>query len=83
MDDAERTAKTEALALCRAKGEKAYDDMYEAHSFRDASDCYRDAKDFFEEAIALAGLLGLSDEKSSLQQRLEHIRAVFRKQFVQ
>jgi hypothetical protein len=83
MNEEERSAKLASLARCKALGEKAYDDMYEAHSFRDANDCYRDAKDFFYEAIRLAGELGLEEESDSLSKRLEHIKGVFRSQFVQ
>jgi hypothetical protein len=62
-------------------GEKAYDDMYEVHSFRDANECYRDAKDYFYEAIALARRLGMAAETEALEQRLQHIKEVFRSQF--
>lgn len=57
--------------------------MYDAHSFRDANDCFRDAKEFFGEAIVLADQLGLAEECEVLSRCLEHIRAVFRSQFVQ
>jgi len=49
----------------------------------DANDCYRDAKEFFYDAIALADELGLADDLDSLRKRLEHIQEVFRSQFVQ
>ena len=81
MNEEERQAALASLAHCKAMGEKAYDKMYDAHSFRDAGDCYRDAKDFFYEAISLAGQLGMTDEKEALSKRLEHIKAVFRSQF--
>jgi hypothetical protein len=51
MTEEERQAKLASLARCKQFGEKAYYDMYEAHSFRDANDCYRDAKDSFYAAI--------------------------------
>ena len=81
MDETERKEMLATFARCQAMGEKAYDEMYDAHSFRDAGDCYREAKDFFYEAISLAGQLGLTDEKESPIKRLEHIKAVFRSQF--
>jgi hypothetical protein len=81
MNGGERETMMASLAHCKAMGEKAYDEMYDAHSFRDAGDCYRDAKDFFYEAIGLAGRLGLTDEEEALSKRLEHIKAVFRSQF--
>jgi hypothetical protein len=81
MHEEERETMLVNLAHCKTMGEKAYDDMYDAHSFRDAGDCYRDAKDFFYEAISLAGQLGLTGEKEALKERLAHIKAVFRSQF--
>jgi hypothetical protein len=83
MTEEERQAKMASLARCRAQAEKYYDDMYEAHSFRDANDCYREAKDFLYEAIKFAGELGLPDEEEAVMKRLEHIKGVFRSQFVQ
>ena len=79
----ERTGKEASFAHCKTMGEKAYDAMYEAHSFRDANECYRDAKDFFYDAIRLANELGLPDEAEALSKRLQHIKAVFRSQFSQ
>jgi len=69
------------LAHLKALGEKAYDDMYEAHSFRDANVCYSDAKEGFYGAIGLAEELGHQDEADALRKRLEHIKEVFRSQF--
>jgi hypothetical protein len=83
MNEEERSAKLASLARCREMGERAYDGMYEAHSFRDANDCYRDAKEFFYDAIGLADELGLADNQDSLRKRLEHIKEVFRSQFAQ
>ena len=83
MNEEERNSTLEALARCKADAEKAYDDMYEAHSFRDANDCYRDAKDYFIAAIGHANDLGLKEEAEALHKRLEHVRSVFRSQFVQ
>jgi hypothetical protein len=82
-DSPDRQAKLVSLARCKELGEKAYDDMYEAHSPREANDCYRDAKDSFYDAIGLARELGLTDEVEALNKRLEHIKSVFRSQFVQ
>ena len=82
MQEEERQTKLANLAHCRTRGEKAYDDMYEAHSFREANIYYSDAKEFFYEAIRLAEELGLKDEADSLKKRLGHIKGVFRSQFV-
>ncbi len=83
MKEEERQVKLANLAYCRQQGEKAYDDMYEAHSFSGASTCYTDAKDFFYQAIGLANELGLAAEAQALEKRLDHIKAVFKSQFVQ
>lgn len=83
MTEDERQTALASLAHCKAEAEKAYDLMYEVHSFRDANDCYRDAKEFFWAAIGLAEELALPDEAEALRQRLTHVQAVFRSQFVQ
>ena len=81
MNEEERSSKLAALAQCKAGAEKAYDDMYEAHGFRDSDDRYREAKDCFYDAIRVAGELELKDEVDSLVNRLQHIKEVFRGQF--
>jgi hypothetical protein len=83
MNETERQEKLAALAHCKAGAEKSYDDMYEAHSFRDANDCYRDAKDYFYAAIGHANSLEMQEEADALLKRLEHVKSVFRSQFVQ
>jgi hypothetical protein len=80
-DDAARKAGLEQLERLKAMGEKAYDDMYEAHSPSGASVCYSDAKECFWDAIGLAERLGLKEEAEELEKRLAHIKAVFRSQF--
>jgi hypothetical protein len=81
LDDAERKAGLEQLAHLKAMGEKAYDDMYEAHSPSDATAHYSDAKECYYDAIGLATRLELKDEVEVLEKRLAHIKAVFRSQF--
>lgn len=83
MDDQERESKLASLARRKSMGEKAYDEMYEAHSFSQANGCYSDAKESFYDAIGLADELGLTADAESLKKRLEHIKQVFRSQFVQ
>jgi hypothetical protein len=83
MTEEERQAKLACLARCKQFAEKAYDDMYEAHSDSAARGCYSDAKEAFYDAIGLAEELGLPEEAEALRKRLEHVKAVFRSQFVQ
>ncbi len=80
-DDADKKAGLEQLAHLKAMGEKAYDDMYEAHSPSDANARYSDAKECYYDAISLANRLGLKEESEALSARLAHIKAVFRSQF--
>jgi hypothetical protein len=80
-DDQERQQQFEQLEHLKKLGEKAYDDMYEAHSSSGANVCYSDAKDCFWDAIGLAQRLGLEEETRALEKRLAHIKAVFRSQF--
>jgi len=79
--DQERQDQLAQLEHLKKLGEKYYDDMYEAHSQRDASICYSDAKDCFYDAIGLAERLELNEEHNALSARLAHIKAVFRSQF--
>lgn len=83
MDDAERQKQLEHLEYLRQTAEKAYDDMYEVHSLRDANDRYRDAKEYYYDAIGLARQLGLIEEAEKMSDRLLHIKAVYRSQFFQ
>jgi hypothetical protein len=74
MSEEERQTKLANFTHSRQQGEKAYGEMYEAHSFSQANVCYSDAKEFFYEAIRLAEELGLAQELDSLRKRLEHIK---------
>ncbi len=80
-DTTERAAQLEQLAHLKAMGEKAYDDMYDAHSPSGATGRYSDAKECYYDAIGLARRLGLEEETKALEERLAHIKAVFRSQF--
>jgi hypothetical protein len=81
MPPDERETKLRLLATCKSAGEKAYDEMYEAHSSSHATACYSEAKESFYSAIALARELGLAQEIEDLEKRLTHIKSVFRSQF--
>ena len=80
-NEADQKTELEQLAHLKAMGEKAYDDMYEAHSPTSATACYSDAKECFCDAIGLANRLGLKEESEALSTRLAHIKTVFRSQF--
>jgi hypothetical protein len=80
-DETERQAQLDQLKHLKAMGEKAYDDMYEAYPPASAAVFYSDAKECFYDAIGLARRLGLEEETKALEERLAHIKAVFRGQF--
>jgi hypothetical protein len=71
----------ERLAWFEAQAEKAYDEMYDAHSPGDATARYSDTKEFFRSAIMVAEQLGKPDVAERLGRRLAHVKAVFRSQF--
>ena len=77
----ERDLKLNQLRVCKAIGEKAYDQLYETSSVGSPSGLYSDAKEAFHDAIRVADELGLQEESAELSKRLEHIKAVFRSQF--
>lgn len=80
-DTTERQKQLALMERLKALGEKAYDDMYEAHSPRDADNFYREAKECYYDAIGLARNLGLKDEAEAMTDRLHHIKSVYRSQF--
>lgn len=79
IEPTERELKLNQLRVCKAIGEKAYDQMYETHG--SPTGLYSDVKEAFYDAIRTARELGLADEVAALEKRLDHIKAVFRSQF--
>jgi hypothetical protein len=75
----ERELKLDSLRRCHALGEKYYDQLYETRF--NPSGLYSSIKDAFLDAISLANEMGMKEEAGKLEQRLEHIKAVFRSQF--
>lgn len=80
FERSERELKMDRLRKCKALGEKYYDQMYETRF--GTSGFYADAKDAFHDAIATANELGLKEEAEEISKRLDHIKAVFRSQFM-
>jgi len=58
----ERQDKLERLARCIELGEDSYAQLYEPRTHTNPAGHYSDAKDYFGEAIGLAGELGLIDQ---------------------
>jgi hypothetical protein len=69
------------LSWLEAQAEKAFDALYDARPGSATAGLYSDAKEFLNDAIALARRLGLAEEAERLSRRLDHIKAVFREQF--
>jgi hypothetical protein len=74
-----RDYKMDSLRRLQALGEKYYDQLYETSS--GTTGIYSGAKDAFIDAISLANELELKTEARLLEERLAHIKAVFRSQF--
>jgi hypothetical protein len=66
------------LTWLKSQGEAFYDRMYDS---RNPDSEFRQAKEAFEGAIALARRLGRTETAAELAARLEHVRQVFRSQF--
>ena len=69
------------LVYFKTLGERAYTDMHDVVSFSTAAAYYSDAKEAFYSAISTARDLELGEEQRALEERLAHIKAVFRSQF--
>ncbi len=81
MTPEEKAHKLVSLMEHMFAGEQAYDDMYEAHSLREAAVYYSEAKEYFYTAIGLARELKREQDADQLENRLAHIKSVFRSQF--
>ena len=79
IERTERELKLDSLRKCHSLGEKYYDQLYETRF--NPSGLYSSIKDAFLDAISLANEMGMKEEAGKLDQRLEHIKAVFRSQF--
>jgi hypothetical protein len=71
----------EKLRAFEAQAEDAYAAMYDAPNSTAAAGCYSNAKEALYDAIGLAHRLGKADVVARLEDRLAHIKAVFRSQF--
>jgi hypothetical protein len=80
FERSERELKMDYLRKSKALGEKYYDQIYDARY--GSSGLYADAKDAFHDAISAANELGLKEEAAELEKRLDHIKAVYRSQFM-
>jgi hypothetical protein len=71
----------ERLRFYEAQAEAAYERMYDARVGSNLTAQYSDAKEFLDEAIAMARRLGLARETKRLAARLDEIKTIFRRQF--
>lgn len=68
------------IAVLEAVAERAYDEMYDASSYR-VKECYEDASTSLSEAIDLAARAKLTRIAERLTARREHIANVYNHQF--
>ena len=68
----------ELLARHIRLAEEAYTEMYDSLN---PTACYSNAKESYYDANSLARKLGLSDRAADLEERLAHVKNVFRTQF--
>ena len=71
----------EQIAILEQQADEAYDAIYGAHSPSHAGACYSDAKEALYSAIRIAQQVRAEDAVKRLEERLAHIKAVFRSQF--
>lgn len=81
VSNTDHTIFEEWLSWLETRAGEAYDEMYEARDSTAAAGSYANAKDFLQDALALARRLKQHDRMARLQARLDHIKAVFRSQF--
>jgi uncharacterized protein len=81
IGDADRAMIEEWLLFFEAQAEESYDKMDDAYPPGAAAGHYANAKDLLSDGIALARRLHQADRVARLEQRLAHIKAVFRSQF--
>jgi hypothetical protein len=69
------------LNRLEAEGESGYDQMYEAHNYRDAKDAWDRCSVNLYRAIEEAKRLGLTADAERLSARWDHCHAVWASQF--
>jgi uncharacterized protein len=82
VSDTDRPLLSEWLRRIEAQAEKFYEQMYDAHSPAEAATHYANAKDFFHDTLVLARRLHQRDTVTRLEARLNHVKSVFRSQFL-
>jgi ankyrin repeat protein len=70
------------LSWLEAQAEEAYDMMYDVRGSEASAGPYANAKDHLHDALAFARRLKRIDTVARLKARLDHIKAVFRSQFL-
>ena len=78
----ERLAKMAQIAVLVRDAEAAYDKMYDVHDQRDAKWQFELAYDWLRDAAKIARELELEKEALAYEERAQHIRKVFRHQFM-
>jgi hypothetical protein len=82
VSDTDRPLLSEWLRRTEAQAEQCCEQMYDAHSPTEAASHYANAKDFFHDTLALARRLHQRDTVTRLEAWLNHVKSVFRSQFL-
>lgn len=82
IEPEERAGLESRMEKLRVEAEAAYDQMYEVHSHREAHWQFELAYDWLREAVEIARSLGLEERAAAMEKRAEHIRKVYRHQFM-
>ncbi len=78
----ERLAKLAQIAVLVRDAEAAYEKMYDVRDQRDAKWQYELAYDWLHDAAKIARGLELEKEAVAYEERAQHIRKVYRHQFM-
>ena len=75
--------KHQRFADLKAQGEDAYKRMYESHNDQEIKWLFELAYESLRSAARISTELSLHSEAKTCQQRAEHVRVVYRQQFMQ
>jgi len=78
-----REEKLAEVAKLKEQDEKAYSQMYELHDDKEIRWQYELAYDSLRSAARIAREVGLAEEAAEAEKRAEHVREVYRHQFMQ
>jgi hypothetical protein len=82
MASDDRTWKLEEIARLKSQAGRAYDSMYDLYEDAEIRWQYELAYESLISVVRLAEELGLTEEAAAAEERAQHIRKVYRHQFM-